>query len=124
MSLYSTRRPFLVASARLGFVLALALVMAMLQPGSFRAASASVCFMGADGSYSCDNDPSPPPPTYAPAALVSPGSLPADAIAAASVRAVAEQAVELTLTQHGLPASDHDAALTWARADSLANLWG
>ena len=127
MNIFS-RRSILAASAGFGIVLALALVAALfhLPSAAWRQATGGLCWLGADGSYVCDTDEpaATPNPTYAPAALVSPAALPADAAAAASIHALEQQAVDLTLSQHGLPASDGDAVRTWARNDALANLWG
>ncbi len=63
-------------------------------------------------------------PTYAPAPLISPAALPADPEAASAIRALEDEAVAMTVSQHGLTSSDHDAVATWGRVDALANLWG
>ena len=40
------------------------------------------------------------------------------------MRNLSDQAIENTLADHQLPASDRDAALSWARDDAEAELWG
>ena len=62
----------------------------------------------------------PPPP-----GLLNPGALAAAGPAVAqSMRNLSDQAIQNTLDDHQLPASDHDAALSWARDDAEAELWG
>jgi hypothetical protein len=59
-----------------------------------------------------------------------PGLLNSGAVAAAgpegaaALRRLEDKAIANTLADHQLPASDHDAALTWARSDSQLALWG
>ena len=62
----------------------------------------------------------PPPP-----GLLNPGALAAAGPAVAqSMRNLSDQAIQNTLDDHQLPASDRDAALSWARDDAEAELWG
>lgn len=109
--------------ARLAAVLALSVVVALLRPLAAPAVAANgVCFLGADGTMTCPDDPKPDP-TYAPPELVSPNLLPSFGPWAASVRRMETQAVDLTLAQHDLPQSDADAVRSWGRPEAVANLW-
>ena len=76
-----------------------------------------LCTISADGQ-SCPVFPPPP-------GLLNPGALAAAGPAIAqSMRNLSDQAIQNTLDDHQLPASDRDAALSWARDDAEAELWG
>ena len=76
-----------------------------------------LCTISASGQ-SC---PVFPPP----AGLLNPGAVAAAGPeGAAALRRLEDKAIANTLADHQLPASDHDAAMTWAREDSQLALWG
>ena len=60
----------------------------------------------------------PPPPLLNPGAVAAAGSE-----VGASLERLQDQAVENTLADHGLPESDREAVLGWARDDADAELW-
>ena len=102
------------------FTLAVAVVLALL-PGpatvtAYADTPETFCFVDQSGQVTC--------PHFAPADLIPPETLQGVAPATReALRQMEEQAVDEVLAAHGLPASDRDAVLSYARYDALAELW-
>ena len=107
-------------------ILLLALVAALMHlvhtPSPARAEEGAPCFLAANGTLTCPDDTAPAP-SYSPPDLLNPRVVAEAPGHADALRRFEAKAIELTLARHGLPASDRDAALTWARNDAQATLW-
>ena len=102
------------------FVVVVALLPLRAAPAAFAdevVTAPSVCTLDAGGNVNC-------PHQYAAPNLFSTGDLLAakPATAAALLR-LQEQAIDITLAAHQLPASDRGAVMTWARSEAQAQLW-
>jgi hypothetical protein len=106
--------------------LVLAVVVGLL-PGPMAATATAadgdwqICFLDADGTTTCPSVPIDPvgsEPMHPPARLMNPAILEAAGPEAFEpLRDAEEQAIARVLQVHEMPATDHDAVLSWARPE-------